>query len=144
MTSSSSLTRVLDRVGLLWLPLALYGVFTLLAQHVADGSGNIGRRQSGGRHLIEQRLKEMIVVPVDEQDLDLLAGLAAEPHQPVGVAAGGPGARARREPATGAPTPGCRPAAPARPTNHQPLRRQETADRLHLRACDQPKRHSRP
>jgi hypothetical protein len=36
-------------------------------QAVADGSGNLSRDKTGGGDLVEHRLEEMIVVPVDER-----------------------------------------------------------------------------
>ena len=46
----------------------------LARQHAADRLGDIGRRQRRGRHLIEQRHEQVVVVAVDDRDVDL--GLA--------------------------------------------------------------------
>ena len=46
----------------------------LPAQQGAERRGDVGRRQAAGRHLIEQRLKEVEVAPVDQRHLD--GGLA--------------------------------------------------------------------
>ena len=40
-------------------------------QRPADRFGNIGGRQGGGRHLIEQWLEQVVVAPVDDGDLDV-------------------------------------------------------------------------
>ncbi len=50
------------------------GCVLLLAQNVPDRPGDVGRRQRGGRHLIEQRLEAMMVLPVDQRDVDGRAG----------------------------------------------------------------------
>ena len=47
-----------------------YGGVPLAAQYGADRLGNVGRRQCRGRHLIEQRLEEVVIVPVNDRDLD--------------------------------------------------------------------------
>src|SRR5215472_3852543 len=41
-----------------------------MAQDGPDRLGNIGRRQRRGRDLIEKRLKQVVVVAVDDGDLD--------------------------------------------------------------------------
>ncbi len=45
-----------------------HGRVFLPAQNVADRPGDLGGRQSRRRHLIEQRLEAMIVLPVDQRD----------------------------------------------------------------------------
>jgi hypothetical protein len=47
-----------------------------LAQDGADGLGDLRRRQAGRRHLVEQRLEEMVVAPVDHGDIGIGAGEA--------------------------------------------------------------------
>ena len=39
------------------------------ANDAADRCGNVSRRQTSGRHLIEQRLKQVIVLSVNDDDL---------------------------------------------------------------------------
>ena len=39
----------------------------LAAEDLADGRGDVRRRQRRGRHLVEQRLEQMVVVPVDQR-----------------------------------------------------------------------------
>ena len=45
------------------------GIF-LFAQHLAQRASDVGRRKRTRRHLIEQRLKKVIVATVDQGDLD--------------------------------------------------------------------------
>ena len=40
------------------------------AQNRSHGSGNIRRRKRSGRDLIKQRLKQMVIRPVDHRNLD--------------------------------------------------------------------------
>ncbi len=40
-------------------------------ENAADRPGDIGGRQRGRRHLIEQRLEAMVVLPVDHDDLGI-------------------------------------------------------------------------
>ena len=47
-----------------------------LAQDGADGLGDLRRRQAGRGHLVEQRLEEMVVAPVDDGDVGIGAGEA--------------------------------------------------------------------
>ena len=42
----------------------------LARKHVAHRRRDVRRRQPGGRHLIEQRLKQMMIVLIDENDID--------------------------------------------------------------------------
>ena len=42
----------------------------LPAQDPSNRRCHVGRRQRGGRHLIEQRLKQMVVMAVDQRDTD--------------------------------------------------------------------------
>src|SRR5258708_21148648 len=46
--------------------------FHILAstKYPADGCGNFSRGNSGGRNLVEQRLKRMVVLAVDDCDVD--------------------------------------------------------------------------
>ena len=37
-------------------------------ENTADRSGDVGRRQGRGRDLVQQRLKQMMVAPIDERD----------------------------------------------------------------------------
>ena len=39
----------------------------------ADGHGDVGGIQAGGRNLVEQRLEEMMIAVIDEDDLEVLA-----------------------------------------------------------------------
>ena len=48
----------------------------MLAQNPADRRGNVGRGKRRGRDLIKQRLKEMIIGPVDHGHLHRLVGQA--------------------------------------------------------------------
>jgi hypothetical protein len=41
-----------------------------MGEHIADRRGNVRRRQSGGRHLIEQGLEQMVIMLVDNGDVD--------------------------------------------------------------------------
>ena len=43
-------------------------------EHRAHRTRDIGRRERRGRDLVEQRLKDMMVGPIDQQDLDATAG----------------------------------------------------------------------
>ena len=43
----------------------------LLAQHVADRRGDLALGEDPGRDLVEQRLEEVVVGPVDDRDLDI-------------------------------------------------------------------------
>ena len=51
----------------------------LSPQHMADRRADVGRRERGGRHLIEQGLEEVVVLPVDERHM----------HRRMGQRAGG-------------------------------------------------------
>ena len=42
--------------------------------NLADGRGDLGRREPGGRHLIQQRLKSVMVLAIDQRDLDRQTG----------------------------------------------------------------------
>ncbi len=42
----------------------------LFAQDPADGRGNVAGRQPGGRDLVQERLEDVVVAPIDEQDID--------------------------------------------------------------------------
>ena len=42
----------------------------LLGKNTADGPGDVGRRQVGGRHLIQQRLEQVVVALVDDDHVD--------------------------------------------------------------------------
>jgi hypothetical protein len=42
----------------------------LAPEQMTDRRGDVARRQRGRRHLIEQRLKEMMIRPVDHRDAD--------------------------------------------------------------------------
>jgi len=55
--------------------LAKDDVDVLLArENTADGRCDVGWRKPCGRHLIEQRLKQMIVVLIDDGDVEWLSG----------------------------------------------------------------------
>ena len=51
-------------------------------QNAADRRGDIGRRKAGGRHLVEQRLEQVIIVPVDHRDVEGAAGERFRGGQP--------------------------------------------------------------
>ena len=59
----------------------------LVAQHGADRLGDVGGRQRRGGHLVKQRLKQVIVVAVDDQHLDRRARQRARREQPAETAA---------------------------------------------------------
>ncbi len=42
----------------------------VLPDHVADRRGDLARRQHAGRHLVEQRLEQVVVAPVDQRHVD--------------------------------------------------------------------------
>ena len=42
----------------------------LIAQQVPNGRGNFGRGQHGRRHLIQQRLKQVMIRPIDQHYFD--------------------------------------------------------------------------
>jgi hypothetical protein len=46
----------------------------LVPDQTSNGSGDVGRRQPGRRHVIEQRLKEVMVFPVDQGDVQRRLG----------------------------------------------------------------------
>ena len=46
----------------------------MCSQYPADGGGNFAGRQAGGRDLVEQRLKSMVVLTVHDRDLNGKAG----------------------------------------------------------------------
>ena len=50
----------------------------LVAQDGADGLGDVGRREHGQGHLVEERLKDVVVAAVDDRDVD------GEPCEAVG------------------------------------------------------------
>ena len=58
------------------------------SQDGADGRRDLCRRQAGRRHLVEQRLEEVVVAPVDDGDVDSGAGQAVS---------GGKAAKARAD-----------------------------------------------
>ena len=51
-----------------------HGGIALVAQDGADRPGDLGGRERRGRHLIEQRLEAVMVLPVDHRDVDRDAG----------------------------------------------------------------------
>ncbi len=51
-----------------------HGGIALAAQDGADRPGDLGGRERRGRHLIEQRLEAVMVLPVDHRDVDRDAG----------------------------------------------------------------------
>ena len=52
------------------------------AQDGADRRRDLGRRQAGGRDLVEQRLEQMVVAPVDDGDVGIGTGQRAGGAQP--------------------------------------------------------------
>ena len=59
----------------------------LAAENVANGRRDIGRRKTRGRHLVEQRLKHMMIVAIDERDVERLTGEALGGRQSAEAAA---------------------------------------------------------
>ena len=47
-----------------------HGRVLLAPQDAADRHGDLRRRQAGGRHLVEQRLEQMVVAAVDDRHVD--------------------------------------------------------------------------
>ncbi len=45
----------------------------LPAHQVAHRPGDLGRRQAGRRHLVQERLEEVVVLAIDQRDVDGLA-----------------------------------------------------------------------
>ena len=58
----------------------------VLAHDVTQSGGDLARREQPGRRLVEQRLEEMVVSPVDEGDIDIFpaeqARVAGRPPKP--------------------------------------------------------------
>ncbi len=52
----------------------LNAAIPVAAQNAADRRGDVGGRKAGRRHLVEERLEEMIVVAVDDRDAERRAG----------------------------------------------------------------------
>ena len=52
----------------------------LAAQDVADRRRDVAGRQPGRRHLVEQRLEEVVVAPVDHDDVHARASQGAAPR----------------------------------------------------------------
>ena len=52
------------------------------AEDGADRPGDVAGRERGRRHLVEQRLEQMVVVPVDQRDLGRRAGQGARHLEP--------------------------------------------------------------
>jgi hypothetical protein len=50
-------------------------------QNRTNGSGDLAGRESGGRDLVEQRLKSMMIPAVDEDDLNVRRGESARSGQ---------------------------------------------------------------
>src|ERR1700678_4078054 len=46
------------------------GQIAVVPEYASDGGRNLCRRQNGGRNLIEKRLKQMMIVAVDQDNLD--------------------------------------------------------------------------
>ena len=59
----------------------------LSAQHPTDRRRDVAGRERRGRDLIQQRLKEMVVVPVEQRDADRRAGERARRVKPAETAA---------------------------------------------------------
>ena len=56
--------------------------FCCVAQDMPDRPGHVRRRQRRGRHLIEQRLEAMMVLPVDDGDVGRRAAQRLGSFQP--------------------------------------------------------------
>ena len=77
----------------------------VLAEHVADGRRDLAGRDHARRHLVQERLEQVVVAPVDHGHVDVLAGqeagrrqaaeAPADDHHPV---AGGPVGAGRAHP----------------------------------------------
>ena len=59
----------------------------LLLDHAAQRRRDQAGRQDPGRHLVEQRLEQVVVGPVDQRDVDVGAGQRADGVQPAEPAA---------------------------------------------------------
>ncbi len=46
----------------------------MLRENAANGGSNLGGAQAGGRHLIQQRLEQVVVPPIDQRDIDVRRG----------------------------------------------------------------------
>ena len=51
-----------------------HGDIAVIAQDMANGCGDLSRRQCRGGHLVEQGLEQVIVATIDERDIDSLTG----------------------------------------------------------------------
>ncbi|MEY9629507.1 hypothetical protein ABIA27_004542 [Sinorhizobium fredii] len=58
-----------------------------VAVKMADRPGDLGGRKNGGRDLVEQRLKEVVIAPIDERDADRRALEVMDKLQPAEAAA---------------------------------------------------------
>ena len=56
------------------------GGFATAPQHGAHRARDVGRRQRRGRGLIQQRLEDVMVGAVDQQDVDVTSGQSAAPR----------------------------------------------------------------
>ena len=54
----------------------------LLVGELPDRSGDLGRRKNRGRHLIEQRLEDVVIAPVDQNDVRIAAFQGASRGDP--------------------------------------------------------------
>ena len=48
----------------------------VLADHVAQRRRDLAGRDQTGRHLVQERLKQMVIAPVHQRDFDAAAGVA--------------------------------------------------------------------
>ncbi len=60
---------------------------TLMAQDPADGRSDIAGRQGSSGHLVQERLKQMMVVSIDQCDVDRSGFQAARGFEPAEAAA---------------------------------------------------------
>jgi len=63
-------------------PRQAHGGILLAPEDAADGGGDLGRRETGRRHLIEQRLEQVIIMPVDDRHIQFGAGQMLRRRQP--------------------------------------------------------------
>lgn len=74
-----------------------HGGVALPSQDAAHRPGDVGGRQAGSRHLVKQRLEQVVVVAVDDRDIDRTVGqsLRGEQAAEAGADNDDPGARGR-------------------------------------------------
>ncbi len=53
-----------------------------MAENAADRRGDVRRREARGRHLVQERLKQMVIVLIDQGDVERRAGEVLRRAQP--------------------------------------------------------------